>query len=120
MGEKKKTLKYSTINISLLFGPWNTVQLILHCDLSKLMQRNIFFGIQIKIWDWTDKNDLHAGLKYWQLYRVKCHYFAVPSSFTFPPLNPCQPSWTEESWINVWSRNSITLNISLANNQNDV
>lgn len=56
------------------------------------MQSNTLFATQIKIWNWTDENDLRAGLKYWQLYRVKCHYTAVPSSFTFPPLNPCQPS----------------------------
>jgi hypothetical protein len=82
------------------------------------MQLSIFLGTQIKIWNWTDTNDLHAGLKYWQLYRVKCHYFAVSSSFTFPPLNCCQPSWTAESLINARGSNSLTLKGSLAKRQN--
>lgn len=42
-----------------------------------------FFGIQIKIWNCTDKNDLHSGLKYWHLYGVKCHCFLDPPNLHF-------------------------------------
>lgn len=86
-------------------------QLITCCYLLTLTQLRIFLATWIKIWKCTDKNDLHSGLKYWQLYGVKCHCFLGTSSLHFP-LWISQPSWTAESLINVWDSNSITLNIS--------
>lgn len=89
-------------------GGWYTINNIL---LLLIIQSCIFLATQIKIWKCTDKNDLHSGLKYWQLYGVKYYCFLGTSSLHFC-LWFSQPSWTAESLINVWDSNSITLNIS--------